>query len=604
MAVVKDSKPSYWRDWTVFALRWLLIAATAVIIVLSRAQFEPFDIILNSIAIPLIAAAAANLIFGVFVFFPATHSILPYVMAVGDIVISGTLMYAAQGDPFLMLGVVVGLSALGLLRLSILFGTLQAVGVLVAAITAIVILEGANNVNALLPVYSVPGAIMFTLMLVVGIWAFMVEEHADEERKRWEKETAEKMSQITEMSKRATAVFHMANTLSSTLDFQKVLDAALNIGQTLRKNPHQRMVSMMLLFDTNKETLYVAGSRGLKHTDDHRTVYGREGVIARVLKEAMPIFGKDPAKDPELSTFSSLAGIRAVLGIPLRVGFDSYGVLVYGTDLPDAFNDEHMETLQAIGTQVTAALHNAQLYSNLMAERDRIIQLEEDARKEMARDLHDSPAQTIALVKMDIEIIEQLLKRDPEKVHQALQNVKERALKANEEIRHVLSSLYPLALETQGLIGALNQAANGMKSKHNQKVSMKLIPELEVLFNKQQQGVIYSLLTEAIENASKHAEAELVSVSAVRQSDTVLLTIADNGKGFDVDKALKNERGRYGLNNLYRRAESLDGVLDIQSQPGRGTRITLVIPIRSESWRNAPTESSRPVAATTRVPRR
>src|SRR5690606_29739996 len=102
------------------------------------------------------------------------------------------------------------------------------------------------------------------------------------------------------------------------------------------------------------------------------------------------------------------------------------------------------------------ALQNAVLYNSLMEEKERIIQMEEDARKALVRDLHDIPTQTVSAVAMRIRIIMRLLEKNPDQVMSELQTVEEMTLRATEEIRHVLFKLRPLALESQGLSAALD----------------------------------------------------------------------------------------------------------------------------------------------------
>src|SRR5207245_2206803 len=109
----------------------------------------------------------------------------------------------------------------------------------------------------------------------------------------------------------------------------------------------------------------------------------------------------------------------------LRAGFDHYGILLYGAPMPDAFSSEHVELLTAIGTQATIALQNAVLYQNLRTEKERIVEIEEDARKKLARDLHDGPTQGVAAIAMRVNYIRRMIVTKPQMADEELQKVED-----------------------------------------------------------------------------------------------------------------------------------------------------------------------------------
>jgi signal transduction histidine kinase len=328
--------------------------------------------------------------------------------------------------------------------------------------------------------------------------------------------------------------------------------------------------------------LSVVTGRGLVDRDKYITIPGQSGIIGQALTQGIPVFGNDAVKDPELQYFVAFQGIHSVLCIPLRAGFDSFGVLLYGSDRANAFSDEHTEMLTAIGIQATVALQNSMLYRNLREERDRIVEVEEDARKKLARDLHDGPTQSIAAIAMRMGIIYKLLERTPAEVPAELKKVEDLARRTTKEIRHMLFTLRPLVLENQGLSPALDQLAEKMKETHNQNVVIRLGRDVEKTLDSHQQGVIFYIVEEAVGNARKHAQAELISVNLYCQDDVVVVKISDNGKGFDLGKVTNNydQRGSLGMVNMRERAQLLDATLNIDSAPGQGTTITVYVPMK------------------------
>jgi signal transduction histidine kinase len=244
-----------------------------------------------------------------------------------------------------------------------------------------------------------------------------------------------------------------------------------------------------------------------------------------------------------------------------------------------------MDLLAAIGTQVTIAMQNAVLYRNLVQEKERIVDVEEDARKKLARDLHDGPTQNVSAIAMRMSYIYRLLERKPEDVPAELKKVEELARKTTKEIRNMLFTLRPLVLESQGLTAALDQLSEKMQETHNQAVAINVGSDVERVLDSHQQGVIFYIVEEAVGNARKHAEAELISVNVHRQEDFVVVQIADNGVGFDTGAVDANydQRGSLGMVNMRERAALLDASLRIESAEGKGTSITILVPIKSTS---------------------
>jgi signal transduction histidine kinase len=381
----------------------------------------------------------------------------------------------------------------------------------------------------------------------------------------------------------------MAAALSSTLDYHKILESAMNAGwlglKKLSDKNYGRFVSAVMLFRASDNALHVEVGRGLVRTDEGRIIPGEEGIIGQTLKLCRPmILNANAKKDPELSNFVAFQSVRSILCIPLRAGFENYGVMVYGSERPNIFTDEHTELLTAVGTQATVALQNAVLYLNLLKERDKIVEVEEEARKKLARDLHDGPTQNVAAIAMRMSIIYKMLERTPDEVPAELKKIEEIARNTTKEIRSMLFTLRPLVLENQGLTAALNQLAEKMQETYSQAVKVWVASDAESVLDMHHQGTIFYIIEEAVGNARKHAQAPVINVSVARQEEVVIVTIADNGVGFDAKAAEENSKsrgGHLGMINLYERTELLGGSLRIDSTVGKGTNITVVIPVKS-----------------------
>lgn len=565
------------QDWGYFALRWLVLVGALLVIYLQRTTDVAADL-----GIVFVVSAFINAVFILVAMFPAWQRGIPVVIILGDWVTVGLLVNLAGGDALSLVLASGLLLLIGGLRLALPWGPVHGVTVFIAALVVLALPSGLNQLSFILDTYSVPLIMMALLALVGSIWGYTLEDHVKTQTRQLEEIKTLKELEVSDMRERTRGIYEMAATLSSTLSYDKVLDAGLEAGRlALRNTSVKRLTSAVLLFGEDG-SLHVATSRGLSRSDESREVPGRSGIIGEALRECVPVLGKDGRKDPELGYFVGFQHLRSVLVIPMRAGYDNYGVLVYGSETPNAFTDEHMDFLSAIGTQATVALQNAVLYRNLLDEKERIVDVEEDARKKLARDLHDGPTQNISAIAMRMSYVYRLLERRPEEVPLELKKVEELARKTTREIRDMLFTLRPLVLESQGLTAALDQLAQKTLETHGQNVATYVGPDVERVLDGHQQGVIFYIIEEAVGNARKHAEAELISARVARQDDVVVVEISDNGVGFDTGAVDANydQRGSLGMVNMRERAELLNANLRIDSAEGKGTKITIVIPLK------------------------
>jgi signal transduction histidine kinase len=574
-------KSATWQDWSLVGLRGLFLALMGVLLLTSQTP----QYVSNDVVIALVIGVSATVLFAVFALFPALHKVLPIILMLGDWAMAGMLVYVSQGNDWLFVAIAGVLAVSGILRLGPIWGTVQAVGVLMAAGAGLIALNGPNQFSLIMPQYTQPVLIVVMLAVAVGVsgYAIMQQIHKRDEELSDLQQT--RTTQLSDMRERTRAIYEMSATLSRTLDYEKILLAALNAGALgLRESSRkkERLVSVVLLVRAKDNALYVVTGRGLADRDKHMIIPGQTGVVGQALTQGIPVFSDDIRKDPELQYFLAFQDIRSALCIPLRAGFDSFGVLLYGSDRADAFSDEHTEMLTAIGIQATVALQNSMLYRSLLEERDRIVEVEEDARKKLARDLHDGPTQSIAAIAMRMGIIYKMLERTPAEVPAELKKVEELARRTTKEIRHMLFTLRPLVLENQGLTAALDQLAEKMKETHDQNVAVRVAREAEAVLDQHQQGIIFYIIEEAVGNARKHAQAQVISVGLYRQDDVVVVKISDNGRGFDLNSVTNNydQRGSLGMVNMRERAQLLDATLHIDSAPGQGTTISVIIPVK------------------------
>ncbi len=426
------------------------------------------------------------------------------------------------------------------------------------------------------------GAVLIAAGLAVGHIGSRIQQSLLRERAEREARSA---SALQAAHERASIVFDLAGTLSATLNYERVLEAALDISRTglheFFDDPKDLSQIGLILLVGMDQMLYVAKARGISPREEQLRFPATQGILATAMRNVNPVLSNIPADDPELSQLVKIRECQQAIAVPLRAGFESYGLLVLGSSEPDLYTADFRDLLVAICNQAVLALQNARLYQNLMEEKDRLVTVEEDARKKLARNLHDGPTQTIAAIAMRLNYIRLLVERDPERAGQELQQLEDLARMTTKEIRQMLFTLRPLILESQGLVAALEQ----LRQKHQETCllpfHLEAEKEVEKLLSKDAKGAIFYIVEEASANARKHAQAANLWVRLYQRGMSVVAEVEDDGQGFDVAalEADYAKRGSLGLLNLRERAVLVKGKTSVVSAPGKGTKVTVNVPV-------------------------
>ena len=271
---------------------------------------------------------------------------------------------------------------------------------------------------------------------------------------------------------------------------------------------------------------------------------------------------------------------NSLIAVPLVHKNTAIGVLeVLNKKSGERFNADEKELLLAFAAQASVVIENARLYQQVVAERDRILAVEEQVRRELARDLHDGPSQLLASIVMGLRFLKQVIDREPDRIDEELAEIDHLAHTAIHQVRNMLFDLRPVALETQGIAAALQvyverQSENKQIEFHldTQSFAGRFPPKIE--------GAAFSIMQEAVNNVEKHAQAKNIWISIRPAGDKVVFTVKDDGHGFDIEQVQEAyaQKGNMGLLNMKERAEIAGGKLSIESKPGKGTSVTLDLP--------------------------
>lgn len=574
----KESKPAFQIDWLLTNLRWLFIAGVAIVAAL--APNRPLHPAFTGL---LIAAALYNLVVLFWLALRAWSRRLVVLILILDLLflLGFYLTYGGVQTPILFIGL------LPILTAALRFGWLAGLGIGVA-VAAEYIASAVATAPAPLTMEGWLALLLNVLVLLfLGVASVFVAQRifALTRQTRW-REEEEELKRLRTARERAKIIYEMASTLSATLSYERVLETALDVvtvGLSELGPISSQIVGAVLLFQDDQ--LQVVTSRYMAPQDQQRAIPGRQGLVAQALEAAEAIIHDSVADDPELGQFASLRACQSVVVVPLRAGFENYGVLVYGSLVPNVFTPDHLELFTAVGNQAIIALQNARLYQNLLEEKERIVTVDEDARKKLARDLHDGPTQSIAAIAMRLNFARRLLEREPARASEELRKIEELARRTTKEIREMLFTLRPLALETQGLVVALQQYFEKLRDTYDLNVILEASPAVEEVLDRNRQGVLFYIIEEAVNNARKHAQAKHIWTRLRVEGTTFVVEIEDDGVGFDLAAvdASYDQRGSLGMVNMRERAELINAVLHIRSAPGAGTKITVLVPLEGHA---------------------
>src|SRR6266702_4588664 len=247
----------------------------------------------------------------------------------------------------------------------------------------------------------------------------------------------------------------------------------------------------------------------------------------------------------------------------------------FSTLISDTSEDELGQT----GRQLNRMAEQLQ---NLLQARQKLATLEE--RNRLARDLHDSVKQQVFAVAMQLRATKVLLKRDVDAAEVRLNEAEKLVRQAQQELTSLIRELRPVALEGKGLVAALRELATGWAQQTNIVANLRvegaegtqtLLLSVEGAEGTQTlllsvEEALFRVAQEALANVARHSKATLVQMLLTTTDATVTLSVVDNGHGFDT-----THQGRLGVGllSMQERMKALGGDVQIESTPGKGTRV-------------------------------
>jgi signal transduction histidine kinase len=296
------------------------------------------------------------------------------------------------------------------------------------------------------------------------------------------------------------------------------------------------------------------------------------GLLGAMLEVEEPHRTPDIRRDPRFQGWWPRAHpeMRSFLGVPIVSRNGVIGAF-YLTDKEAApeFEEGDEELIVMLAAHAAIAIENARLY-----ERSRELSIVEE-RNRLARELHDAVSQKLFGLVLSVEAVETLLERDPDEARAELERLRALAQEAMEELRSLVFELRPPALESEGLATALRKHVGVLRRAHPASIELAVVgePPREPTLERE----VFRIAQEALQNALRHADAARLDVRLDATNGRLVLSVEDDGVGFDPD-AIEVRSRRLGLTSMEERARAVGGTLTVESRPGAGTTVRLEVP--------------------------
>ena len=205
------------------------------------------------------------------------------------------------------------------------------------------------------------------------------------------------------------------------------------------------------------------------------------------------------------------------------------------------------------------------------------VQVIEEERRRLARDIHDGPAQLLTNLTMRLEVVKEMIRRSPQSALPEIQRVQDLMRSSVGELRRMIYDLRPVEMADGGLAEALRTYAERCQYLLRIPVNVAVCADVPQLPEGLAIGV-FRVAQECVTNSLKHARPERIDVELCVEHGQLVVVIRDDGAGFDPDSG-EQRGGSFGLLGMRERARLIGADIDLRSSPGNGTVVTLRVPV-------------------------
>lgn len=405
---------------------------------------------------------------------------------------------------------------------------------------------------------------------------------------------------IRSNEKRLAALNEVSAIVSQSLELEDVL----NVATDKVREVMSLEVALVFLLDEESQELELKTYRGVSEefTAGLKGLKVGEGFNGRVAQTGEPLLVEDASQDPRLTReVVKREGIQAALIVPLKAKGKVVGTLSVAGRGPRQFHLEEIDLLSHIANHIGVAVDNARLYQKerLMAKQiardaiaekqmqenlrfylQQVTKAQEEERKRIALELHDDTAQELVALSRKLDSLTSSAAHLSPQDISYLEELRRHTDKILDGVRRFSQDLRPSILDDLGLVPALEWLTSDLTNHFGIAIGIglfgspyRLPPDTEL--------VLFRIAQEALRNVWKHSEASRAWVTVEFDEAKTILTVKDNGKGFELPKRVGDlaSTGKLGLAGMQERAQLIGGMLTLHSEPGKGTTVAVEVPI-------------------------
>jgi len=425
----------------------------------------------------------------------------------------------------------------------------------------------------------------------IGELAEAFNQMADglKEKEGLEQKVKERTDELQRQAEKLATLNTLATTVSQSLNLREVLRSALDEVLVLMKLE----AGWVVLQDGQREGLDLLASHGLpeKVTLTQVQCILNQSICSEVLELGQPRVVCNALEHACPSAeYLRQEGLTFRVCVPLRSKDRILGVMTLFGGLSNGqqeLTEDTLEMLIAIGRQIGIAVENASLYEELRQKGtlqrqllERVITVQEEERKRIARELHDQTGQSLTSLIMTLKVLEEA--SSPQRARAHIGELRDMVVQVLKGVHDLALQLRPSVLDDLGLPAALRHYLRGYEDRFRLPVDLQILGLDRERLAPEVETALYRIVQEALTNVARHSRAHSVSVLLERRGASMKLIVEDDGQGFDVARVMGSgpHEGNLGLYGMRERASLLDGTLTIESTPGAGTTVFVEIPLK------------------------